>query len=173
MLRGTKSLTFGFLALPQDLAKSKSTIAALESTVTETSASLASAQSALEAAQSAPAPVVADASPELAALKEQLATAQSDMADLQDALKRTQEDAMSNNDAITKIGEQELASKEEDHVNSLAKLRRELEGKATQGGATAGEDIARLHEAHSAKLSQVEADARARIAELESVSVED
>lgn len=81
---------------------------------------------------------------------------------------------MGNIDAIQKIGEQELASKEEDHVNSMAKMKAEYETKleAMKGGEMGGEDVRKLHEAHQAKLSQVEADGRARIAELEAVSLE-
>lgn len=79
---------------------------------------------------------------------------------------------MGNIDAIQKIGEQERESREEDYRNSLSKMRGEYEAKLAggAGGEGGGEDVRRLHEAHQAKLSQVEAEGRARIAELEAVS---
>lgn len=182
----------------QDLAKSKSTIATLEASVAASASQLAAVQESLTTAEAslasaAAAPAVtssADLEDKLAALESQLAASKADMADVQNALKTTQEDAMSNIDAMNKIHDVELQSKEEDHVNSLGllkkdltsskaeieRLRESLEEKAREGvtkeksmPAIPGEEIAGLHKAHEAKLAEIEEKSKAQIAELEEV----
>lgn len=188
----------------QDLTKSKSTIATLEETVSSSAVSLAAAQEALATAEASHPTPSADPSLQarLTALEKELLVANSELAEAKTALSRTQEDAANQFDAIGKMHEQEAMSKEEDHVQTVSNVKKELAatkeayavelaslkeqlvladeekeralkvvaaGSKAPQSPTGADELSHLHAAHSAKLSQVEAEARQEIDALEMV----
>lgn len=126
---------------------------------------------------------------QLTKLEKDLTSAQQTILDSKTALTKAQEDANTTLESISKMNDLELASKEEDHIQALSSLKKELASsklahsnamnellnKSASTPATTTslqtDDIANLHAAHQSKLADVESQAREKISDLEMVSL--
>lgn len=165
--------------------------------LTAAEASLASARNAASAAAANTSTPSPELEAQLKAIQTQLAEAKEDNQDLQKALQTSQENSQSHIESITKNHTDNLMTKEESHVSALSQLRKEMEEKSRmqdevvkelkqrvevlneeneklsrvkstgEGSGVKDEEISTLHQAHEAKLKEVEA----RSTQLEDVCV--